>query len=240
MLVTRQGIICRSVKYGESSLILDIFTGDVGMRSYIISGVRSKRAKSKQATLQVMNLVELVAYDKGADRSSLLRIKEVKYDYIYRAIPFNIIKSSVGIFLLELSRNSIKASDDNQGIYEFIKNKLLELDQAEHGLAHFHINYIIAFASLLGFGMNNNYDEVQYCYFHLVDGTFVDRITDHRYCMDKEVSHEFSKYLSGVGTDVPKQYRKAILNRLIDFYRYHIDQFGELKSLEVLYSLYGD
>ncbi len=239
MLVQRQGIICRSVKYGESSLILDIFSGDVGMRSYIIGGVRTKKASSKQSTLQVMNLIEIVAYDKGLNKEGLLRIKEVRYNKIYKSIPFNIVKSSIGIFLIELSRNSIRASDDYKSLYDYMYDQLVSLDNMDEGLPHFHIRYLISFASLLGFGMNNNHSQTNR-YFHLVEGEFVGALSDHRYCMDEEQSSYFNQYLNYEQVDVPREFRKSILSRLIDFYRYHIDQFGELKSLEVLNSLYSN
>ncbi len=240
MIVKRQGIICRSTKYGESSLIVDIFSGDVGMRSYIIGGVRSKRGKSKSAALQLMTLVDFVCYDKNDEKNKLLRIKELKYEYVYRSLPFDVIKSSLGLFLLEVTRKAIRQADQNDEIYAFIRDQFVRLDQSEGSIAHFHIYYLIDLASVLGFGIMADYT-TERPYFDLVEGHFIERYRDHRYTMDADQSEYMYQYLSGDRSmiSVPKGMRKNIMERLIDFYRYHIDDFGELRSLEVIQSLYG-
>ena len=75
MLIKTRGIVFRSLKYGETSLIVDIFTEERGLRSYLINGVRSKRGKVKASLLQIMSLVEIVAYDKH--ERGLNRVKEI-------------------------------------------------------------------------------------------------------------------------------------------------------------------
>lgn len=240
MLLTRKGIICRSVKYGESSLIIDIFSGDIGMRSYIISGVRSKRAQTKSAILQVMNLVEFVAYDTKDPKKGLSRIKEIKLDVIYSHLSFEVIKSSIGLFLLEVSRKSIRISSQYEQLYDFIRRKFIELDLCQQGLGYFHLYFLIELAAELGFQMENNLD-LQRPYFNLSEGIFTSQIGDHRYSLDKECSIYLSQLLSADSADIqiPKAYRKLLISKLVDYFRYHIDDFGELKSLQVLYSLYA-
>ena len=51
MLIKTAGIIFQTKKYSESSLIADIYTEEKGLRSYIISGVRSKKGKGKCGAL---------------------------------------------------------------------------------------------------------------------------------------------------------------------------------------------
>ena len=90
MLLKTKGIIIRSTKFGESSLILDIYTLAKGRQSYIINGVRSSKARVQQSMVSLSSLVELVVYHR--DSKSLNRIKEVKPAPTYSAIPFNVIK----------------------------------------------------------------------------------------------------------------------------------------------------
>ena len=42
MIIKTRGIILRTVKYSETSVIADIFTEGAGLRSYIISGMRAR------------------------------------------------------------------------------------------------------------------------------------------------------------------------------------------------------
>ena len=75
MLIKTRGIILRTLKYGETSLIMDIYTENYGLNSYIVGGVRNKKSTTKSGSLQIMSLVEIVAYHKSA--KSLYRIKEI-------------------------------------------------------------------------------------------------------------------------------------------------------------------
>ena len=95
------GIIFRRIKYSETSLIVDIFTREKGIRSFIFSGVRKAKAKVSAAMIDHMNIVNIIAYDKDNDK--LARVKEIHLDHRYRHITTDVVKSSLGIFLLEMT-----------------------------------------------------------------------------------------------------------------------------------------
>jgi len=163
MLETVEGVITRIVKYGESSLILDLLCPDDGIRSYIVGGIRKKGKRDKSALVRPVNLVKAEVYSK--DGGKLSRVKEISYNYIYKDIPFDVAKSTIALFLVEVCRKAVKASDDAKGIYNYIVKGLIHLDNLRKG-------------------------------------------------------------------------RKRVIQSLVDYYSYHIDGFGELKSLDVLMSLY--
>ena len=93
MLIKTQGIIFHTKKYSESSLIVDIYTQEKGLRSYIISGVRSKKSKVSASLVQIMSLVDLVVYHR--DDRDLTRIKEIKPAHVYQSLPFDVRKSAL-------------------------------------------------------------------------------------------------------------------------------------------------
>lgn len=236
MLRTIEGIITKTVKYGESSIILDILTPENGIKSFIISGVRSKGKKNKASLVSVLNIVKVEAYVK--DNDTLSRIKEINYSYIYRSIPFNIVKSSIATLLIEVCRKASKASDDSHGIYNYIVKGLIHLDNTEGSVAHFHIIFLIGLAKYLGFEITDNYNSVDQ-YFDLRFGSFKNTREDHRLSLDEENSRCLHAYLSKEKyLDVPRKSRLSILLSLADYYRYHIEDFGELKSLDILMDLY--
>lgn len=236
MLKTSEGIIVRTLKYGESSMILDIFSSELGLKSYIIGGVRGTRGKSKAAMIRVLNLVNIVAYEKEGDK--LNRIKEIEYNYIYKSIPFDVVKGSIATFLIEICRKAIRASDDYEDIYHYIVKGLIHLDNIEAGLAHFHIQFLIGLAQKLGFQLNNNFDQ-QHPYFDLSEGNFRSDIFDHRYTLDAEMSEFLFAYIkNGDPPEGAKSTRVALLQHLVTYYKYHISDFGELKSLPIILSLY--
>ena len=188
--------------------------------------------------LQILNIVNYVAYDKGGDKLS--RIKEISYGHIYTSIPFDVVKSSIAIFLIEICRKAIKASDAYEDLYNYIVKGLIHLDNTKEGLAHFHIVFLIGLAKRLGFEMQNNYQIGKLDLFDLREGGFVDVVKDHTLGLDRELSVYLHQYLIlQKPYQIPKEERKLILNKMVDYYRYHIEGFGTLKSLAVLNSLYG-
>ena len=69
MIHKTRGIVLRSVKYGETSLILTMFTELFGLQSYIINGVRmaSKKGSSKSFfQVQVLFFIRVfIIYSKS-------------------------------------------------------------------------------------------------------------------------------------------------------------------------------
>ena len=84
MLHKTRGIVFRFTKYGETSIIVNIFTELFGLQSYIVNGVRSASAKNKIALYQPLTLLDLVVYHR--ENVNILRIKEVKCLHAYQTI----------------------------------------------------------------------------------------------------------------------------------------------------------
>ena len=55
-----------------------------------------------------MSLVNLVVYHR--DDRDLTRIKEVKASHVYQNLPFDVRKSAVGQFMIEIARKTIRES----------------------------------------------------------------------------------------------------------------------------------
>ena len=237
MYLHSKGIILRTTKYSESSLILDIYTEQKGRKSFIISGIRSKQAKTKAGLLQVMGLVDFVSYDK--DTSSLIRIKEINADYLYKLLPFDVLRSCLGIFLIEVCSKSISQAEANPELFEFIRSYLIGLDTLDkNALSTYHIHFLIDLSRNLGFAIQNNYSE-EWCYLSLRDGMYSNRDFGSNYSMDEESSKAVHHLLGKEKIRIPKAVRNIILNKLILYYKYHIEDFGNIKSLEVLRTVFS-
>jgi DNA repair protein RecO (recombination protein O) len=96
MLVSTEGIVLHFIKYGESSVIVTIYTRDFGRQSYLVNAARSKKSQNKVSLLQSLFLVDMVAYQKQS--RELHRIKELRSHQVYQNIPFEITKSSLSNF----------------------------------------------------------------------------------------------------------------------------------------------
>jgi len=235
MIIKTEGIVLKQMKYGESSLILDVFTKEKGLRSCIVSGVRSKN--SKAAMYQIMNCLDMVIYDKDADK--LNRIKESSLNLIYQSLPLNMFKSSIGIFLMDICRNAIKEREPNEELYRFLKSWLEYLDQTSESLAYLPCLFMLELSEHLGFQPQDNFS-VESPLFNLMDGSYTSAMSQSPYTINQELSShliqlQHSKKSNGFShLEMSKKERHELLLQLIKFYKLHIDGFKDPKSLEVL------
>lgn len=240
MLITTKGIIFRTIKYSESSIIGDIYTKEKGLRSFIISGIRSKKSKTKIGLIQPGNIVEVVLYDKEQD--ALCRVKEIRPDYIYKNLPFNIGRSSLAILFLEFCRKSIKEYEANPILYKFLKDWFVFIDQSDKSLASVHLLFLLELSSQLGFGPSDLWSDKNK-YFDLQEGVFLPDVPAHSFYLDAEQSNylhqlfHFDKHHIH-SLQIPKKNRIILLYKLIDFYALQVANFGEIKSLEILQEIF--
>lgn len=231
------GIIFRRIKYSETSLIVDIFTREKGIRSFIFSGVRKAKAKVSAAMIDHMNIVNIIAYDKDNDK--LARVKEIHLEHRYQHITTDVVKSSLGIFLLEMTRDCIKEKEPNEELFDFIADWYKYLDNCKHQLSCFHLMYLLGLSRFLGFEPMNDFDEDLRTQFDLLDGNFVHVSNTSKYLLPVERSIFVRQLLSSDMKQlehirIPKDVRDELLKDIIKFYRLHVDNFREPKSLSVI------
>lgn len=236
MLIKTRGIVFRQVKYGESSFILDIFTEDQGLKSFMVHGVRKTKPAVAPALVQVMSLVEVVAYDKRT--STLAKIKEMKSAWPFRNLPFSVAKSAIGQFVLEVTRSALRESEAHQELFDFIFDALILLDETDQGLALYPVIYLLELGRLVGFQIQPAPGEGQW-YFDLQEGVFLRQAPYHRYYLEPELSASLDLVMqlnleSSHEIRVPKATRLELIKHLLLFYQLHLDQFGPIHSHHIL------
>ncbi len=225
-----EGIVLKSLKYSETSLILDIYTQEKGLQSFIVSGVR--KAKSKMANVfSPMNIIDLVAYNSN---DKLSRIKEGTYAYTFANLNMDVVRSSIGVFLIDLARSCIKEKEQNEGLYHYLKNELVELDTHPKDIANLPLRYCISMASHLGFSLSSDYHPER-PFFDLGSGQFIEDDIRRKYTLDEEKSLQLHSLMSHSPTlRLTRPQRAELLDDLIKYYKIHVEGFHELRSLNVL------
>lgn len=241
MLHKTGGIVLQTTKYSESSLIVKIYTRDFGLQSYIVSGVRNKKSKNKASLFQPLALVDLII--SGNEKTALQRITEINNSLPYANIPYDIIKSSIALFLNEVVLKALKDSDPDEDLFEFLKSSLLILDIEQQSSANFHLFFMAQLSRFLGFYPHGIYSD-NTSIFDLRAGTFVNFIPQHPHYLNAVLSSLLSQLLSlgynHIGNfKIDKLERKQLLRALALFYQLHISSFNNIKSLEVLEEVIG-
>ena len=97
-----KGIVLRTIKYGETSVITLMFTELFGTQSYLVNGVRmsSKKSPGKAGMFQPPAILDMVVYHN--ELKQLQRIKEFRWAFIYQQILSDVRKNAVALFMVEL------------------------------------------------------------------------------------------------------------------------------------------
>lgn len=236
MLEHTRGIFLRSVKYSETSVIAVIYTEAYGRQSYMVNGARSKKSVGKTVAFQPLYLLDLeIYYHAGRE---IHRLKDVRISNPYSTIPFDIRKTSEVIFLAEILYKCLKEEEPNAGLFDFIYNTLSYLDLSDHGISNFHIWFIFKLTQFLGIYPNNDQALISN-YFDLQTARFVSHEPMHGQFADKHVSTLFARLFEVDQTTLDQlEYnhndRRLVLDMLLEYYRIHFDNLGEIRSLSVL------
>lgn len=224
-------IVCRSIKYSETSIIVDLYTREKGMRSFIISGIRSRKGRRSASYFQLMTLLEVVAYDRTDGK--LARLKEFRLAHHYIQLPFDVQRSSIGTFMLEVTRNCLVSDEQHTELFDFLCSDYQDLDRTSEPIANRPLRFLLALSEHLGFLPDNRYAAGSY--FDLVEGRFVHQPISAHYT-EPDIAHLIDQLLSHDPwtITITKGQRSTILQTLIDYYRLHLDHFKPLKSLPIL------
>jgi len=240
MVLKTRGIVFRNQKYGETSVILDVFTEERGLQSYIVHGVRTAKARVHASLVQVMSLVELVAYSR--DDRALQHIREIRPAWVYQSIPFDLKKGTIGLFMVEMARKSIREVEENRPLFDFLFESFRYLDQTAGPVSNFHLRFLCELAVLLGFQPDGNATP-QTPFFDLQEGMFVGALPQHPYYLTENHSLLLDRLLHTAPDALPsigftRQDRKTMLRHLMDYYRLHIENFPEIHSYQVLETVF--
>lgn len=224
MLVKTRGIVVSYIRYKESSIIVKIFTRELGLKAYIVNGVRSSNAKTKMGFYQPLTILELVVYNK--ENVGLNRISEVKLGKAYQKIPFDFLRSGIAMFMAEVLSRSIYEGYQNEDLFDFLEEALVFLDDEQAVLSHYPNVFLWGMARYLGFAPD-------------VAGEFFDELKEDftkQIDWEPEMAYLGSLMVEDFGfrEKVPAQIRRNLLEHLLIFYSKHLDQPAEWKSVKVL------
>ena len=157
MLQKTRGIVLRSVKYGDSSLVTTVFTASFGVQTYMIQGVRSNKVRNNRSgLLQPGSLLDMVVYNRP--QQSIQRIKEFQPAYLYTTLQEEIVKNSIALFSVELLLRLLPEHAPMPELFDFSIHYFQELDKLSvSDVANFPLYFIIHCSRFLGYDIKGNY-----------------------------------------------------------------------------------
>ncbi len=248
MTTKTKGIVLRNIKYGETSLIVTMLTFMYGVETYMVNGVRSSGKKGNKAVLyQPASLLEMDVYHN--DKKNLQRIKEAEWSFVYKNIFSDVIKNCIALYMMELLNNLLKQPEQNADLFYFVEDALQHLDNSGNAeAANFPLFFALQLPQFFGFGISEALPSVvqpNEFFLDLQEGTFTKTEPAHRNYFHTGNALHIAELLQIrqpselTQVKLNRQTRQELLSGLLLFYTYHVADFKQLKTLEVMTNVLG-
>jgi len=236
--VKTKGVVLTQIKYGDTSLIVRIYTEQYGLQSYLLRGIlKSGKGKLKAAYFLPLTQLDLTAVHRG---KGLERIVDVRRDKNYSSLHTDIAKSSLSLLLVETLQNALKEVFKDLDFYRFLVNAADWLDDNDR-LGHFNIVFLLGLSRFLGIEPQKNYSEGSV--FDLNEGVFIPA-ENLNSCLSISTSFCLNQYLgidfdSSLAIQSNKAQRMELMQSLLNYLEIHLENFYTPKSFAVLKDLYA-
>lgn len=236
MLHKTEGIVLGTTSYSDTYSIAHLFTRDFGRVSYLLPLSRGKKTKIRSSLFFPLSVLYMEV--EHLPLRDVHKLKDVERQFPLYELCTNMTKVSLAFFTAEFLSYVLRESDNNELVFDFLKNSVETLEAAEKGLANFHLALMMGLTRFLGIYPNAELD-LEQSYFDLQHGEFVVSEPLHPYYLNRKDStylrdlyriHYGNMHLFKMSRDN----RNEIVNQLLDYYRLHVCNFPQLKSLEVL------
>jgi len=241
MIEKTSGIILHQLKYSDTSIIVQIYTRKFGRLSFLIKGMRNKKAGKHNVHFQPLSILELVIYYKESREMQIL--KEFSVQYFPTDIQNNIKKSCISIFLGEVLNSVLKEESPHGELFDYINDSIIYFDQRRDRFLNFHIAFLTGLSPFLGFEPGKR-DDLENTYFDMMNGKFVQLPPLHGNYASVDISDILAKFfvtswdkIDNIALSGSK--RNEVLETLLRFYSLHLPGLKKINSLEILKEVFS-
>jgi DNA repair protein RecO (recombination protein O) len=239
MLQKTNGIVLRAIKYGDTSLVVTIFTATLGLQIYMVQGVRtSKTGKNRAAYFQPGMLLDMVVNEQP--QKNMQRIREYNAAYIYDSLRQDVVKNSIALFSVEVLLRLLPEHAPMSTLFELAWQYFITLDETPVSkAANFPLYFIMQCSREFGYDLKGSYS-TETPYLHLQEGGFADHPPmSPPYVQPEEASllSELLKvddYAALEHVHMNAEIRMHLTDWFIAFLQQHTQHMGNIKSLSVL------
>jgi DNA repair protein RecO (recombination protein O) len=238
-----EAILLKKTKYGDSSLILQLYSKDLGRISAIVKGARSSKSKIG-SKIDLINQVEVVLYNK--DEKDLQLITQVNLINHFPKIKEELDKLKYASAVCELILKLTPDHDVNDKIYRGSVRILNLINDSKNSEAFLFARYLLFFIKEIGFEIS--LDHCSNCgvkfgkhsgnAFNYGSGIICENCNE-----DKMISFQLSEELFNLlkcltikndKISYNKKDVEIIISILEKFLVYHNSDFKAIKSLQIL------
>jgi len=166
----------------------------------------------------------MVVYNKP--ESEINRIVEIKCINPYHSIPFDVMKSTVCLFLTEILYKILREEEAHKELFEFLADSFNFYDNTESHHSNFHLQFLVRLTYFLGI----NPIDVNEIIRETKSSGSVYLISDQeKIQFDQLIRHTYHEQV-----EISNQGRRKMLTLILLFYQHHFDHMSEIKSYRIL------
>lgn len=249
MLTESRAIVLQCLKLGEQKMIVDMLTEQEGRVSFVVRasrpGARPRGRMSKgQVAKQLLQPMTLL--DISYERRPIARLQPIGEAHLcmpYTSIPFDARKLSIALFLAEFLCHATRSEQQNSSLFAYIVNSMQWLDGCQAAFSNFHLVFLMRLTRFVGFFPNtDDYAEgdcfdlraSNFCHTAPMHTDFLQPADAARINTLMRMNYDSMHLFRMSHTD-----RNRIVDVLLHYYRLHVPNFPELRSLPVLKELWA-
>ena len=241
MIAKTTGIVLHTLRYGESSLIVHVYTEHFGRISLMAKGVKNAKKPGRTALLQPLKILSMEVYYKPSREIQMLKeFDSVLPEQVNAPDP---VKGSVSLFIAELLYKVLQEEEPNEPMFRFLYRSILDFNQMQKGITNYHLYFAVHLTKYLGFFPSGNFDE-KHCLFDGMKGKFVEQLKAPVTAMPQEESALLAKLMTLSPQNLDNLclngvQRSRFLDEIIKFYQIHLEGMGKIRSIDVLKEVFS-
>lgn len=231
MLVKTEGIVLRTFRHDETNLIARVYTREMGARSFLLKGYRSRNGSRKYGFFQPLSVVEMVfLFRENRDMHSVNDCRPVQ---MLHEVQTNPVKMALGLTMAEIFYDCVKEEEQNILLYNFFEKCILILDDSEKNHVHILLYFLLHLTGYLGFlpsDLSQGQDRVQ---FDILSGRFVPSPGGN-----DPTAGILRQFLNARIEDCQQitfdgDQKRLLLQTLFEYYRRHIGGYRPPQTIQV-------
>lgn len=236
MIQNTEGIVLHSLRYGDTSRVVRIFTRSSGMKSFLVR--IGTGPKSDKSICSVLNLVELSFHQR--ENAGLLRPSGLRRLVPLPGITTDPVKGAIALFLAEVLYKTLQEDYHNPALFDFMREAVVDLDFSSEP-ANLHLRILARLTAFYGFEPEAEGDQGEW--FDLLTGRFSTHMPDHGRAFPPPLGRLFLSLFS-ISSDearqlpLDNQLRAVMLDKMLEYLGIHLDNMREIHSHLVLHEVF--
>ena len=222
MLINTRGIVLQKQKYGESSLICQIFTEEWGCKAFLLKGA-FKQKKASANLLHAGQILDLEINNNHA--SKWLWIKSYHLHYVPTQLTLDVKRHGILLFCMEILKKLLAEESPQTDVFERNVRFIKQIDKLDvQQLYNLPFLYCMMMANQMGYDIREGVKSLP---------AELNYLSSFEYQLLTALLAA-PNFAAAVAITVPSSEMKQLIQWSIDYLNYNHNNLGQLQSWPML------